>query len=211
MKFPWKRIWRPFLIPLVFLMALALLWYRLTILHELRPSPEIKLRLQAICQKANVEYPLPSPRLIVRKSQRSLDLYSRDRLVKTYPIALGRNPVGPKTHADDGKTPEGWYWVCEKIPRALHHRFLGISYPNHADASHAFQDGRIDLRLREELFQADRLKRRPFSQTVLGGHIGIHGGGRKTDWTEGSISLDDPDMDEIFYLVGLRTTVEIIP
>lgn len=211
MTFVWKRIWRPFLIPLVFLMALALLWYRLEVLRELKPSSEMKARLQAFCGKANVDYPLPSPRLVVRKSQRSLELYSGNRLIQTYQIALGHHPVGPKTQRDDGKTPEGNYWIGEKIPRALHHRFLGISYPNSADASRAFQEGKIDLRLREEVFQATRLKRRVPSNTVLGGNIGISGGGRKTDWTEGSIALDDSDMDELFYFIRLRDPVEIVP
>ena len=211
MMFPWKRIWRPFLIPLVFLMALVLLWYRLTILHELRPSPEMRARLQALCQKANVEYPLAAPRIVVRKSQHTLDVYSVNRLVKTYRIALGRDPRGPKTHDGDGKTPEGSYWICEKIPRSIHRRFLGINYPNQFDALRAFQEGRIDLRRREEILQADRMKHRPPSDTSLGGRIGLHGGGRKNDWTEGSIALDDNDIEEIFYLVKLRDPIEIIP
>lgn len=214
----WKRIWRPLLIPMVMLMALGIVWHRLKILHELLPSPAVRARLEKLCETHSLPYPLPNPRLVVHKSRRSLDLYSGDNHIKTYRIALGRNPVGHKTLADDGKTPEGHYRVCEKISRAKHHRYLGLSYPNTADAIQGFNEGRIPLREREEILALNRALQQPARKhvgcpprTALGSGIGLHGGGTRSDWTNGSIALADRDVEEIFYLLPIRAPVQILP
>jgi murein L,D-transpeptidase YafK len=43
--------------------------------------------------------------ILVDKSDRKLTLFYRGETVKTYDIALGRNPVGDKTRRGDGRTP----------------------------------------------------------------------------------------------------------
>ena len=45
--------------------------------------------------------------IVVEKSARRMTLYRNDQPLKTYKIALGSDPVGPKQQEGDGKTPEG--------------------------------------------------------------------------------------------------------
>jgi hypothetical protein len=52
---------------------------------------------------------LKADRILVLKSARKLELLKDGVVLKTYPIALGANPVGPKRAGGDGKTPEGVY------------------------------------------------------------------------------------------------------
>ena len=43
--------------------------------------------------------------VVGRKGARSLQLMRAGRVVKTYRIALGRDPAGPKRNECDGRTP----------------------------------------------------------------------------------------------------------
>ncbi len=67
--------------------------------------------------------------IVVEKSQRRMHVYSGDSLLKSYPIALGFNPVGHKEVEGDGKTPEGLYHIDSKNPNSAYHLNLGVSYP----------------------------------------------------------------------------------
>lgn len=55
---------------------------------------------------------------------------THDKLIKTYKISLGRNPIGAKEFEGDKKTPEGQYVINDKNPNSRYHKNLGISYPN---------------------------------------------------------------------------------
>src|SRR5262245_20297300 len=85
--------------------------------------------------------PLPpdarADRVIVRKAARSLELYQGTRLLRTYSVALGRNPVGPKQQAGDNRTPEGRYILDYRNDHSAFHKALHISYPSAADAAAA--------------------------------------------------------------------------
>jgi len=47
--------------------------------------------------------------VLVEKAKRNMYLMAGRRIIKSYRIALGKNPVGPKQFEGDGKTPEGRY------------------------------------------------------------------------------------------------------
>lgn len=140
----------------------------------------------------------PVDRVIVEKAKRTLTLMKQDREVKSYRVALGRDPVGPKTRQGDQKTPEGLYYVDYKVPNSIYHRALHLSYPNQDDIERA-----------REL------------QVPPGGSIMIHG--MKEDklwmgdvqylfnWTNGCIALTNPEMEEVWDLVTPWTPVEIRP
>jgi murein L,D-transpeptidase YafK len=140
----------------------------------------------------------PVVRIIIEKSKRTLTLLKQDNEVKTYRIALGRDPVGPKVMRGDNKTPEGLYFVDEKIRDTVYHRALHLTYPSLADIEKAKSLG-----------------------VEPGGDIEIHGmrdtqewmGDRHYlfDWTYGCIALTNGEIDEIWNLVGLWTPVEIKP
>jgi hypothetical protein len=60
-------------------------------------------------------HPLPSnsaaDRVLVEKSIRRLTLLRNGASLKTYRVALGRAPVGPKEQEGDQRTPEGLYRI----------------------------------------------------------------------------------------------------
>ena len=154
---------------------------------------------------------LESPRLVVLKARRQLQLFSAGALLKTYPIALGSEPVAPKRREGDRATPEGKYRVCLKNPRSRFTLSLGLDYPNAADAALALAQRRISRRQHDAIVAAVRRGACPPWGTPLGGEIFVHGGGTASDWTWGCVALDDADIRELFRLVPVGTAVEIEP
>jgi murein L,D-transpeptidase YafK len=137
-------------------------------------------------------------RVVVRKSEREMDLISKNRTVRSYRISLGANPLGHKQQEGDERTPEGRYTIDYRNPKSRYHRALHISYPNAEDNKRA---------------KAKNL--RP------GGMIMIHGSpnnwGRAEsllkgrDWTNGCIAVSNAEIDEIWTLVKDGTPIVIQP
>ncbi len=137
-------------------------------------------------------------KILIEKKQRRLTLFSKGQAMKSYKVALGGNPVGPKEKEGDNRTPEGMYTVDSRNTKSRYHLSLHISYPNTQDILHAR------------------------SQRVSpGGNIMIHGimNGfgwigrfhRWFDWTKGCIAVTNDEIDEIGRLVANGTSVEIKP
>ena len=136
--------------------------------------------------------------VVVTKAVRTLALMRQGKVIKTYKISLGREPVGPKEKAGDSKTPEGNYIIDGRNLRSKFHLALHISYPSPQDK-----------------IQAERGGRAP------GGAIMIHGRPNWTgwiralyedrDWTDGCISVSNVDMDEIWSAVPDGTPISILP
>jgi len=136
--------------------------------------------------------------VLVVKSERRLLLLRDGRVLKSFPIALGRNPVGAKVQAGDGRTPEGRYVLDWRNPQSRFYRSLHISYPGPADRDRARRLG-----------------------VAPGGDIMIHGlpRGREAigaeharwDWTEGCIALTNAETDEVWRRVDDGTPIEIRP
>lgn len=134
----------------------------------------------------------------IEKSRRLMLLLEGDQVVRRYPIALGRHPVGAKARKGDGRTPEGTYIIDSRNAHSDYFRSLHLDYPNAADRAHA-----------------RRLHVNP------GSNIMIHGVGpyketkarvRKVrDWTAGCIAVTDAQMKEIWRLVHNGTRVRIVP
>jgi murein L,D-transpeptidase YafK len=137
-------------------------------------------------------------RVVVEKASRSLVLMSKGRILKTYRVSSGRNPVGAKLRQGDGRTPEGRYTIDYRNPRSRFHLALHISYPDAGDRRRAARTG-----------------------ASPGGDIMIHGLpnglgwlGRLhqvMDWTDGCIAVTDPEMDEIWRAVPDGVLIEIKP
>lgn len=137
-------------------------------------------------------------KVVVNKAKRELLLLKDGKVIRSYRVALGRNPVGLKQRQGDGKTPEGAYVISGRNTASAFHRSLGISYPNAADRA-----------------RARRLRVNP------GGSIMIHGlpkgqgyigaAHRLTDWTEGCIAVTNAEIEEIWRLVPNGTPVQINP
>jgi murein L,D-transpeptidase YafK len=137
-------------------------------------------------------------RIVVMKSSRTLTLESNGHVLKTYKVALGGEPLGPKERQGDHRTPEGEYVVDAKNAHSQFYMALHLSYPNTTDRARAKKLG-VDP----------------------GGDVEIHGLGKKygwvgarhrlVDWTDGYIAVTNEEIEEIFKLVGVGTHVEIKP
>lgn len=137
-------------------------------------------------------------RIVVHKKERTMELIYAGHVVRTYKIALGGNPVGPKTQQGDHRTPEGTYVIDRRNRQSQFHRSLHISYPNAWDRERARKLG-----------------------VATGGDIFIHGlpngyafigsAHRGRDWTDGCIAVTDQEIEEIWKLVNDGTSVEILP
>ena len=155
--------------------------------------------------------PLVNPRIIVFKGERRLELYSNERMVRSYRVGLGTNPVGDKVRQGDRRTPEGEFYVCVKNSRSNYYLSLGLSYPNQEDAERGLRDGLISRDTHDQIINAIRTRRKPPQNTALGGDIYIHGHGSRDDWTWGCVALDNSDVRELFEAVPMGTSVLIKP
>jgi len=160
---------------------------------------------------AALSVPLESPRIVVKKEERKLFLYSGDKLVHTYRVGLGLNPLGDKVRQGDRRTPEGDFYIFAKNDKSAFYLSLGISYPNANHAARGLRDGLIDRTQYDTIMQALNAHRAPPQNTKLGGDIYIHGNGSRSDWTWGCVALEDADIRELFNAVTVGTPVTIKP
>ena len=136
--------------------------------------------------------------VVVLKKERTLELLSRGKVVKTYKVALGGDPVGPKTRQGDHKTPEGAYVLDFRNAHSQFYKSLHISYPNAHDRALARQKG-----------------------VSPGGDVFVHGlpngygaigaAHRLRDWTDGCVAVTNEEIDEIWKTVPDGTQIEIRP
>lgn len=138
-------------------------------------------------------------RILILKKERQMVLFSDGKPLKTYQIALGYAPEGPKRYEGDGKTPEGVYHISYKNPNSSFHLSLKISYPNAEDKARARALGRPP-----------------------GGDIMIHGLPNRDrrsveqhhpnwDWTWGCIAVNNEEIEELWRAVPVGTKIEIRP
>jgi len=142
--------------------------------------------------------PLHADRVLVLKRERTLELLNHGKVVKTYKVALGGDPVGPKTRQGDHKTPEGVYVLDWRNPHSQFYKSIHISYPNARDRAAVRRQG-----------------------VSPGGDVFVHGlpngfgyvgpGHRLRDWTDGCIAVTDEEIDEIWLAVPDGTLIEIRP
>jgi murein L,D-transpeptidase YafK len=144
--------------------------------------------------------PPPPPRadlVEVFKSRRQMVLQQDGKVLRSYRVMLGLNPVGHKQRQGDKRTPEGEYIIDFHNPRSRFYLSLHIDYPNARDILAGIERGERDL----------------------GGAIFIHGMGFASDaalyvgddWTDGCIAVTNAQMDEIWRLVPDGTPIRIHP
>ncbi len=154
---------------------------------------------------------LENPRIVIKKSQRQLELFDCEKLVKTYTVALGFSPVSDKEIQGDGKTPEGNFYIFTKNNQSRFYLSLGLSYPNIEDAERGVKAGIITRKQRDAIAKAIKENKMPPQNTRLGGEIYIHGGGISSDWTWGCTALKNEEIKELFEAVSVGTKVKIEP
>jgi hypothetical protein len=152
-----------------------------------------------------------NPAIVVSKEKRRLYVMNADVVVRDYPVGLGFNPQGDKEQNADGRTPEGDFVVCRKGPAERFAKALALSYPTRRHAEKALFHGLITPNEYREILGSLEKQLPPPGSTGIGGGVSIHGGGAHADWTDGSISLYDSDMEEIYAIAAQGTTVRIRP
>lgn len=136
--------------------------------------------------------------IVVEKAKRTLTLYSGGFAVRTYRVALGKQPSGDKVQRGDGRTPEGLFHVDFKNPQSKYHMALHISYP---DAAHARRAASLGVS--------------PGGDIMVHGlpaayaHLGVEQA--DYDWTEGCIAVTDQEIEEIWRAVPSGAPIEIKP
>jgi murein L,D-transpeptidase YafK len=159
---------------------------------------DLQAKIEALEEKVFALRTEPADKVLIEKQARRLTLLTKGEVIKTYKIALGGNPVGPKEMQGDNKTPEGTYVIDYRNGNSDYHLSLRISYPNAEDR--------------------ERARKRGVSP---GGDIMIHGlkngfaplgaSHAAFDWTEGCIAVTNQEMEEIYRFVPVGTVVEIRP
>ncbi len=137
-------------------------------------------------------------RVLVLKSEQNMLLMKNGEVLKSYRVALGRQPVGRKLCRGDCRTPEGTYILDHRNSHSRFYRSIHISYPNSTDVARARKKG-----------------------ASPGRDIMIHGlpkgfedlGDVHTarNWTKGCIAVSNDEIDEIWRLVPDGTPIEIRP
>jgi murein L,D-transpeptidase YafK len=162
-------------------------------------------------QQQSLPNSIVNPRVVVYKAARKLELYSDQKLLHTYRVGLGFNPVPDKQQEGDGATPEGDFYVFVKNPKSAYYLSLGLSYPNAEDAERGLRQGFINKTEHDNIIEAIRKKVAPPQYTKLGGLIYIHGHGAAKDWTLGCVALENHDIKELYDAVSVGTDVTIKP
>ena len=89
--------------------------------------------LSGLATSQTARPPLHADRVVVLKKERTLELLNHGKVIKTYKVALGGDPVGPKTQQGDHKTPEGAYVLDSRNPHSQFYKSIHVSYPNASD------------------------------------------------------------------------------
>jgi len=136
--------------------------------------------------------------VIVYKHERRLVLLAHGKELRSYHVALGGEPSGPKIQQGDHRTPEGSYALDSRNSNSRFYKAFHISYPGPKDVASAKKLG-----------------------VTPGGDIMLHGLPKEYawvgkaqalhDWTDGCIAVSNDEMDEIWRLVRVGTPIEIKP
>jgi murein L,D-transpeptidase YafK len=136
--------------------------------------------------------------IVVEKQRRTMTLYNSGVAVRSYQIALGKEPTGDKMRIGDNRTPEGVFHIDARNPQSKYHKALHISYP---DAEHIQKAKALGF--------------------AAGGDIMIHGlppayadlgvKHRDYDWTNGCIAVTDQEIEEIWRAVPNGAAIQIKP
>jgi murein L,D-transpeptidase YafK len=137
-------------------------------------------------------------RILVEKSERKLSIFRDSRHIKTYRVALGRNPAGPKQEEGDMKTPEGAYKIDRRNAQSSFHLALHISYPSDED----------DKRAAARVVSAGSDIMIHGIRNGLGWIGAFH---RWKNWTLGCIALTDEEIEELWRVTPDGTIIEIRP
>ncbi|NLV35876.1 MAG: L,D-transpeptidase family protein [Clostridiaceae bacterium] len=155
--------------------------------------------------------------LVIDKSDKLLTIYQKTTPLKAYHVELGDGGTGDKQIAGDHKTPEGTFYITQKLVLSPADEYLGsrwmrLSYPNIEDASRGLSNGLINKSTYNSIYDAIINGKTPPQNTTLGGGVGIHGGSIDSfgsDWTWGCTGLTNRDVEDFYKYMFVGTKVVI--
>lgn len=140
--------------------------------------------------------------VVIDKKAYSLDVFYRQKKVRSYKAVFGPKPLENKQIEGDRCTPEGWFTISNKHISTSYNKFLQLNYPN--DSAY---------------IRFNQLKKegKIAKHAAIGGNVGIHGiwkGGEDmielgVGWTDGCIALKNKDVDELYSWIKVGTRVLI--
>jgi len=137
-------------------------------------------------------------RVVMLKKERTRQLLNQGKIIKSYRVALGGDPVGPKRLRGDHKTPEGIYVFDSRNAHSQFHKSIHISYPNARDHAAARAKGVSpggDV----------------FAHGLPNGYGWVGSSHRVKDWTDGCIAVTNQEIQEIWKGVADGTPIKIRP
>ena len=159
--------------------------YNRTIGRFFRHSVESRLQSFGNAARERLQLAfIPSKLVIIAlKSEKRLELWGCNAdekvfFIRSYPILAASGTAGPKLREGDRQVPEGFYTIESLHPNSHFYLALKIAYPSPDDIKIALAEKRDPAR--------------------LGSNIMLHGKGGSV----GCISVDNPAMEEIFYLAS---------
>jgi murein L,D-transpeptidase YafK len=140
--------------------------------------------------------------VVVIKSNFELKVYDQDGWYATYPVVFGSKSMEDKMMEGDRLTPEGTFHIASKRPHEKWDKMMVIDFPTKVD---------IDK------FNERKAKGLIPKNAKIGGGIAIHGTWPHDDmavdlyqnWTNGCIALKNEDVDELYAMLPVGTTVTI--
>ena len=137
-------------------------------------------------------------RVMVFKHVHTLQLMNQGKVLKSYKVALGGDPVGPKMQQGDHRTPEGIYTLDRRNPHSRFYKSIHISYPSTTDKERA---QKVHVPPGGDVFV----------HGLPNGYGWVSSQHRLKDWTDGCIAVTDEEMDEIWKVVPDGIPIEIKP
>lgn len=149
-----------------------------------------------LCQ-AFSQAPAPQTRLLIRKNHYSLTVMRNDSVIRSYTIAIGKNP-GDKQRRGDNRTPEGDFTI--------------VQIQKSGYWTHDFGDGKGEI---AGAYGPWFLRLGSGVSSMKWKGIGIHGthdsSSLGTMASEGCIRMKNRDLEELKKLVGVGIPVSIVP
>ena len=156
-------------------------------------------------------------RILINTKTLTLKVIQGDQEKITFSdIAIGRYGADTDRQKGDNQTPLGNFTIDWITDDTAYHRFFGFRYPSREYAERAFKAGYLDKKTWNRIRRALAAGRLPPQDTILGGHLGIHGlgGGDKKvheqyNWTNGCVALTNEQIDRLTDWIRVGTPVEI--
>lgn len=131
-------------------------------------------------------------------------------------LSFGRGGTAPLHEQGDETTPLGEFRVTRIDTSSDYHVFIGLNYPTANHLDRARRAGLIDDQRHRQLLERGWMMGHLPQDTVLGGHIGLHGVGeadpeihRRFNWTQGCVAMTDAQIERLLDYVEVGTPVVI--